>query len=328
MHANRTVFIHPDFTWGEGTGDQNFRDDFLRLFRAKAGFNTNIVESLHDFTQCMAADDALGFYLTRYDVQLASVPAQKMFSLLMVNGETVFPRYTGFDLKYFHAQERSRFASEADHADSAIRYYDFLPTRVNAADLAKFKDRPPLSLGVVMGDFIDPDGFFEDIGKIGKTLGDSFGWTTSPRTLASIQTQAMQKLAAAEIGFPYNYQSLLKKNPYLEILARAQNLIVTSDSRSMLSDCLQTGKPVYVWRPDTFRNRADPLTAYLSQQEDLGRLAVYRKPEQLGQPMAGHDPIQEWSGVCDDVASAIAKKFKLTRAPVPAPVTQSLSAAL
>ena len=38
-------------------------------------------------------------------------------------------------------------------------------------------------------------------------------------------------------------------NPYMDILARAQSLIVTGDSHNMMSEALATGTGVYVWRP-------------------------------------------------------------------------------
>jgi len=58
-------------------------------------------------------------------------------------------------------------------------------------------------------------------------------------------------------------------NPYFEILMHSQRLIVTGDSHNMVSECLATGKPVYVFRPNGLQKK---LHGFLDAMEDSGAI--------------------------------------------------------
>ena len=58
-------------------------------------------------------------------------------------------------------------------------------------------------------------------------------------------------------------------NPYFEILAFADRLIVTGDSHNMVSECLASGKPVYVHRPPNLQKK---LIAFLDVMEKMGAI--------------------------------------------------------
>jgi mitochondrial fission protein ELM1 len=84
-------------------------------------------------------------------------------------------------------------------------------------------------------------------------------------------------------------------NPYLGILAYADYIVTTGDSFSMLSDALATGKPVYVYAPDsTVEQRHKDFIVNLYQQ---GRIKPLQKT------------LQSWSYTPLDRAAEIRDAF-------------------
>ncbi len=75
--------------------------------------------------------------------------------------------------------------------------------------------------------------------------GGSVIATTSPRTSVA----ATDALAASLTGphFLFRWDRATQNNPYLAILGTADRLIVTSDTVSMLSEAVATGKPVEIF---------------------------------------------------------------------------------
>lgn len=61
----------------------------------------------------------------------------------------------------------------------------------------------------------------------------------------------LQSLVSKNIIF-YDYNLLIKNNPYYNILSNSDYFIITGDSVSMISECCNTGKPVYIFYDKSF----------------------------------------------------------------------------
>ncbi|MBL4647142.1 MAG: mitochondrial fission ELM1 family protein [Rhizobiales bacterium] len=72
-----------------------------------------------------------------------------------------------------------------------------------------------------------------------------------------------------------------EENPYMQILALSDVLLVTGDSHNMVSEALSTGRPVYVFRPDGLKQK---FHNFLEGLEDKG--AIRRFDNSL-EPFAG-----------------------------------------
>ena len=73
--------------------------------------------------------------------------------------------------------------------------------------------------------------------------GGSLAVTTSRRTGAENERILRERLQAV----PLFFWDGAEENPYLGLLAIADAVVVTSDSRSMVSEACATGKPVHVF---------------------------------------------------------------------------------
>ena len=76
--------------------------------------------------------------------------------------------------------------------------------------------------------------------------GGSLAVTTSRRTETESAKILRERLKAVPLFF-WDDIDQMEENPYLGILATADVIVVTSDSRSMISEACATGKPVYVF---------------------------------------------------------------------------------
>jgi uncharacterized protein len=76
--------------------------------------------------------------------------------------------------------------------------------------------------------------------------GGSLAVTTSRRTETESAKILRERLKAVPLFF-WDGMDQMEENPYLGILATADVVVVTSDSRSMISEACATGKPVHVF---------------------------------------------------------------------------------
>tara|TARA_B100000315_G_scaffold260292_1_gene320624 strand:+ start:6952 stop:7977 length:1026 start_codon:yes stop_codon:yes gene_type:complete len=92
-------------------------------------------------------------------------------------------------------------------------------------------------------------------GDLVKQLGGSFIVTSSPRTGSALDA-VLSGLTNTEIEPAFVYRWSLEdsaiENPYLGIIAMADQLIVTGDSTSMCSEVCASGKPVHIFAPEGF----------------------------------------------------------------------------
>lgn len=117
----------------------------------------------------------------------------------------------------------------------------------------RFKDLPSPRIGVLVGGNSGPytlgpraaGRLAAQANRMAKETGGSLLVTTSART----STSATEVLACG-LDCPhylYRWNPDPARNPYLGILAMADALIVTSDTVSMLSEAVGTGKPVHIF---------------------------------------------------------------------------------
>ncbi|MCB1432621.1 MAG: mitochondrial fission ELM1 family protein [Alphaproteobacteria bacterium] len=108
------------------------------------------------------------------------------------------------------------------------------------------------------------------------SYGNRHGMTldiiTSPRT-GSDAAQALKSAIAA----PHVFHEFKPgaENPYRRLLAAASEIVVTSDSVSMVADALATGKPVSVYRLPQSRNLKWRITEWLYANAVLRRNAWF-----------------------------------------------------
>ena len=69
---------------------------------------------------------------------------------------------------------------------------------------------------------------------------------TPSRRTPDVLMDAVQSFIDKRSGWLWNRSGI---NPYAEILSHADTLIVTGDSHNMVSECLASGRPVFVYRP-------------------------------------------------------------------------------
>ena len=86
--------------------------------------------------------------------------------------------------------------------------------------------------------------FYEFIDKISKIYQCEFSFVTSRRTDKNIQEIIKNNF---QFSKKYFFEKIKDNNPYLALINKAENIIVTGDSVSMISDCLATGKPCIVY---------------------------------------------------------------------------------
>ena len=124
-----------------------------------------------------------------------------------------------------------------------------------------------------------------DIDRWLTTTGGSALITTSPRTGAA----AAQALGAA-LNSPHHLHRWRSEapNPYRAIIELADDLIVTSDSVSMLADACRTRKPVALWRAPVRSDPASRIGLSLGRQAgnhtSVGRLLRWSAARGIATP--------------------------------------------
>ena len=126
--------------------------------------------------------------------------------------------------------------------------------------------------------------------------------TTSRRTGANFENILKAKLTDNTQIFCWD--DIKDKNPYLAMLAKADYLLVTADSVSMIGDCIATGKPTLVYS-DGFGNKK-----HLSLTYNLAEAGLIKTELSI----ADKDLFDyEYEPVCEakNIADAVRLKLKL-----------------
>lgn len=135
---------------------------------------------------------------------------------------------------------------------------------VNASKLAAaaaqwqptFASLPRPLIAIIVGGHSGPYTFgahaatrlAKQVSQLAQARGGSLLLTSSARTSPA----ALQALDAGTAAVPrhfYRWREADEQNPYFAYLALADELIVTADSISMLTEACATGKPVYMFDP-------------------------------------------------------------------------------
>jgi len=127
----------------------------------------------------------------------------------------------------------------------------------------KFADFKAPMIGLVLGGATKRRPFAAETarqlgrqsGDLIKQLGGSLLVTSSPRTGNALDA-VLSGLADADVEPEFVYRwspsDPESENPYLGILALADQIIVTGDSTSMCSEVCASGKPVHIFAPEGF----------------------------------------------------------------------------
>lgn len=137
--------------------------------------------------------------------------------------------------------------------------HDITPGRLaQAADAwrERFARLPAPYIGVILGGDSGPYTFGPRAARVlaaaasrmAAARGGSLLVTTSARTSAAA-VEALHS-AISRPAYVYHWRPEAAANPYLGILALAEELLVTSDSVSMASEAVATGKPVHLFDLD------------------------------------------------------------------------------
>lgn len=135
--------------------------------------------------------------------------------------------------------------------------------------------------------------------------GGSLLLSTSARTHAAARTTITNALPRA---FQYHYRANDSTNPYLGMLAWADELVVTSDSIAMISEALACGVPVRLFDLHAHGDRTLKSLAYRSLMALLPFLArdirlAHQRLFDQGWLMRWNDPVQCHQGkFCGDAA--------------------------
>lgn len=128
---------------------------------------------------------------------------------------------------------------------------------------AKFSNLKKPLIGLVLGGATKRRPFTPEMakqlgrqsGELAKQFGGSLLVTSSPRSGNALDgVLSGLKDADLEPAFVYRWspEDSENKNPFLGIIALADQLIVTGDSASMCSEVCASGKPVHIFAPDGF----------------------------------------------------------------------------
>lgn len=94
----------------------------------------------------------------------------------------------------------------------------------------------------------------DEASRMARAAGGSLLVTTSSRTSAEASAALEKNLDAASLFYPWRPND--DNNPYLGMLACADQLVVTGDSIAMLSEACATGRPVKIFDLGGMRGRA------------------------------------------------------------------------
>jgi len=230
----------------------------------------------------------------------------------------------------------------ADQIQPNMHIYDTVPTRVNSQtleagkkewkdELSAFEQNRPIYY-VIMGERLDDNkdfslqdamGLAANVEKAVKKTGGSVVLTTSPRTKHDKEViAAFTGMLDPHIPFYcYDYHAnAAQNNPHLGLLALADNIIFTDDSMSMASDCIVTGRPVYVYERLPMHSRI--LLDKNKQGHDAYKQNLLEKGfvlpmDQLANPVraTGQEPVNSARQIAEDIRAQLALRKQQKLAP-------------
>lgn len=116
-----------------------------------------------------------------------------------------------------------------------------------------------------------------ELARLVAALPDNdFLLVTPSRRTPPVLADAIREAVASHQHFFWNGQG---ENPYGQMLAFSDRLIVTGDSHNMVSEALVTGKPVHIFRPPGLQKK---LRAFLDAMGAEGAIVP------LTAPLSGH----------------------------------------
>jgi len=135
----------------------------------------------------------------------------------------------------------------------------------------RFDEYPPVRIGIILGGITrgvtwDEETCADFAAKLAKipVEGHSILAVASRRTPPQLE-QTVRKALKNHTLF-YSCGTDEQDNPYRQVLAISDVLVLTGDSHNMVSEALATGAPVYVYRPMGLKQK---LHQFLADLEDL-----------------------------------------------------------
>ncbi len=180
----------------------------------------------------------------------------------------------GGDLVVVQSHDRLRGGAVVVHTTG--------PNRISEAALAALREEPPAILAtlptprvaVLVGgnsrhsrfSAADQQAFSAGLSALAAS-GRSLMITASRRTPAELRA------ALSELGRMPNVYIWdgAGANPYLAILALADEVVVTADSTNMIGEAASTGRPIQIFHPSGGHRKIDAFIAALSQHASVGR---------------------------------------------------------
>lgn len=188
----------------------------------------------------------------------------------------------------------------SEHSKSRRSVHDYVPTYVDQRtlsaafnsmppEIAKLKRNGPVFL-LIVGSVIDSEAVFghsnwesfphevklmqdnfrcitKQVADAAKSMGGSVLVTTSRRTDDALASIVREELEGTP-SYMYDWSKAGGAgNPYLQMLAAADRIVVSGDSISMTSDALAMGKPTFIYVPSGNPERTEnrPLSKTLAE---------------------------------------------------------------
>lgn len=176
------------------------------------------------------------------------------------------------------------------------------PNRITPARLAQARATPDPRVAALPRPRVamligGAEGVAHDLDHIAATLlaGGLGVMATPSRRTPSEVSRALQAALAAPGGYFWDGTGA---NPYLDMLANADRILVTGDSVNMVGEAVATGVPVHVIEPLAPRRK---LRAYLAGLSEAGAIRIWR------------GPLDDWSyapiNSTPEVARAVAEAY-------------------
>ena len=132
-----------------------------------------------------------------------------------------------------------------------------------------------------------------------KKAGGSLVVVTAPRTCedasAAIESTLKAELPSNKYIF-HDYKKSTAPNPYVGMLGKADRVIITSDSMSMLSDAVAAGKPLFVFErsPSEVSSQKCYQTEYMQLLKSKGYIQEYATlGDEKVRPIPAYNSAQE-----------------------------------
>jgi len=238
-----------------------------------------------------AVDRQSGIFSSRVDIVIASgrrmMPYLRAFkSIAPPVPFTVFlkdPRYNRGDVDIIWAPTHDGLEG-SNVITTLTSPHTLSPTVLKhaaASAAQRFADLPKPLTGIVLG------GNSKTVQWDEKTVGQFIGYLSQlPRDGGVVVTTSrrtpdllVNAVRTALEGYACWIWDGVEDNPYREILAGSDRLIVTGDSHNMVSESLASGCPVHIFRPPGMHHKLQSfLTALENQQLAFDLKGGFEKP--------------------------------------------------